>query len=163
MLKLSERLERALNEQVRLEMEAAYIYRGISQYFSELGTKGFEHWFNEHVKEEIEHAQDFIDFVEEMKGHVLFGALPEVATEYNSIEAAFETAYEHEQEISKSIVNILEIAIEEKNYAAENFLRTYVDEQVEEEDLFLGILEMVRYAGDDRAAIFEVDKILARR
>ena len=75
----------------------------------------------------------------------------------------FEAALAHEKVVTESIRGILEIAIEEKNYAAENFLRKYVDEQVEEEDTFTGLVDQLKWIGDDVAALLQFDKQLAGR
>lgn len=159
-MKLSERLEAALNKQVNLEIHAAYTYKGMEQYFKEEGYLQYAHFFNEHTKEELEHADDFKTFIEDVDGHVEFLALEGVPTTYDSPKAALEAAMEHEKMISASIIEILEIAIEEKHYAAENFLRTYVDEQVEEEDLFRSLMDAVKLAGDRGAAHFNLAQIL---
>jgi ferritin len=159
-MKLSERLEKALNKQVNMEMHAAYLYKGMEQYFKENGYAQYAHFFNEHVKEELKHANDFESFIEDVDGHVEFFSIEGVVTEYASPKAAFDAAMEHEKEISASIIGILEIAIEEKHYAAENFLRTYVDEQVEEEDLFRSVQDAMALAGERGAAHFNLSQIL---
>lgn len=162
-LGLSEKLEQALNRQVTLELESSYIYNGMRLYFKERGLPGATHWMTLQMGEEQEHAEDFIDCILDLDGHVVLGPIEEQTTEYESILDVFEKGLEHEQFISKSILEILEIAIEEKNYAAENFLRTYVDEQVEEEDNFRHHIDLIKAAGNNEAALFEVDAKLAQR
>lgn len=162
-LGLSERLEKKLNEQVTLELESAQIYNGMRLYFKERGLPGATHWMTLQMEEERGHAEDFIDCILDLDGHVELGPIGAQTTEYSSILDVFEKGLEHEKLISKSIMEILEIAIEEKNYAAENFLRTYVDEQVEEEDNFRHHIDMIKVAGENEAALFEVDKKLAMR
>lgn len=156
-MKLSDKLQKALNEQVAMELEAAYKYLGMEQYFREISLPGFAKFFGDHALEEREHAEDFRVFVEDVDGHVEFYGIEEQPTVYNSALEVFEAALAHEKKVSASILKILELAIEENNHAAENFLRTYVDEQVEEEDLFRGILDLVRFAGDNKVALLYVD------
>lgn len=163
-MKLSQKLQEALNEQVKLEKEAAYKYDGMRLYFKDLGSPGAEHWLTLQTEEEISHAEDFIDFILEVDGELEpLGALESQPVKYDSYLDVFEKALDHERLISRSIKDILEIAIEEKNYAAENFLRTYIDEQVEEEDSFRSVIDIIKLAGDDTAALFRVDAILAQR
>jgi ferritin len=159
-MELSKRLEEALNKQINLELGAAYTYKGMEQYFREEGLPQYAHFFEEHTKEEIEHAEDFRNFIEDVDGHVVYLPLEGVSTEYSSPKEAFEAALDHEKMISASIRDILEIAIEEKHYAAENFLRTYIDEQVEEENLFRSVLEAIKHAGEKGAAPFTLSQIL---
>ena len=162
-MKLSERLEKALNKQVNMEMHAAYLYKGMEQYFKENGYAQYAHFFNEHVKEELKHANDFESFIEDVDGHVEFFSIEGVVTEYASPKAAFDAAMEHEKEISASIIGILEIAIEEKHYAAENFLRTYVDEQVEEEASADEVVQNLKLAQGAPGALFMLDRELGTR
>ncbi|MDO5038036.1 MAG: ferritin [Tissierellia bacterium] len=162
-LNLSKKLEKALNEQVRMETESAYIYNGMRLFFKEKGLPGATSWMTHQAHEELKHAEDFIDMILDLDGHVVLGELKEPTTEYKSILDVFEAGLAHEKEISSSILELLDLALEEKNYAVENFLRTYVDEQVEEEDHFRGVIDMVKMAGDDPAALFKVDGILAKR
>ncbi|WP_054252859.1 ferritin [Neofamilia massiliensis] len=162
-LKLSKKLEKALNEQITLELQSAYIYNGMRLYFKSLGMPGATNWMTFQTREEEHHAEDFIDFILDMDGDVELGDLKKVTTKYDSILDVFEKGLAHEKEISASILSILDLAIEEKNYAAENFLRHYVDEQIEEEDHFRGYVDLVKMAGDNEAALFKVDSILGKR
>lgn len=163
-MELSQRLQDALNEQVRLEYEAAKIYNGMRIYLDDLGAPGAKQWMTKQTYEEMEHAQDFITFILEAGGEVpSLGAIDEVTCKYDGLCDVWRTGLEHEKKISASIRDILEIAIEEKHYGAENFLRTYVDEQIEEEDNFRGVLEMLELTEDDKGAMFRADQILGER
>ncbi len=161
--KLSDKLEKALNNQVTLEYDSAFIYRGMEIFFQDMGAKGTTHFFNQQTKEEVEHAEDFTQFILDVGGKIDIGGLNKPATEYKSFLEVFEAALAHEKVVTESIRGILEIAIEEKNYAAENFLRKYVDEQVEEEDTFTGLVDQLKWIGDDVAALLQFDKQLAGR
>lgn len=164
-MKLSKGLLKALNDQVFKEYEAAHLYKAMELYFVERGIKGFAHWLHLQVEEELEHAQDFINFIVESGEHVVFQdvKIDKKDADFKSIVDVFEKGLKHEESITKSIEDILELAIKEKHYAAENFLRTYIDEQMEEEDSFNNVLGLVKYCEDDKAALFEADKIMARR
>ena len=162
-MKLSKKLEKALNKQVAKEYEAAYVYNGMRIYLDDFGVPGATHWMTLQTKEEIEHAEDFIQFIKSVDGQVELAEIKAETTEYDGLASVCEAVLKHEKGITKSIEEILALAIEEKNYAAENFLRTYVDEQVEEEDNFRDVLELIQLAGDDKAAMFQVDSRLGQR
>ena len=63
--------------------------------------------------------------------------------------------------VSKMIDKIVLHAIEEQDFATENFFRIFVDEQVEEEELFGGIVDRLRLAGD--AGLLFLDAQLGKR
>lgn len=163
-MELSKKLLEALNKQVTMEYEAAYIYNGMRLYLQSANIHGGTRWMTKQVHEELKHAQDFADFILDVDGELAdLGKQNAVATSYKSMLEVWETGLEHEKKITESITKALEIAIADKHYAAENFLRTYIDEQVEEEDNFRSICDLLRMAGDDRAALLRVDEILGRR
>ena len=162
-LKLSKKLHDALNKQVSMELQSAQIYNGMRIYLKELGAYGAIKWMSNQAHEEIEHAEAFINFIQEMDGHVELGALEPVKTVYDSPLAVWEAGLAHEKEITSSILELLKLADKEENYAAQNFLRKFVDEQVEEEDNFRGIIDLWKLAGDSPEAILKVDGILGKR
>ena len=55
------------------------------------------------------------------------------------------------------------IAIEEKDYATQNYLQWFVKEQVEEEDTANGLLEKVKMVSGHANGLFMMDKELAAR
>jgi ferritin len=73
----------------------------------------------------------------------------------------FEHTYSHECKVSKMIDGIVALAITEKDYATENFFRTFVDEQVEEEATASGIVDKLRKVGD--TGVFFIDSQLGKR
>lgn len=162
-IKLSKRLLNALNDQINKELQSAQIYNGMRIYLKKLGAYGALKWMEKQVHEELEHADDFINFVQAMDEQVILSNLEGVKTEYESPLAVWEAGLLHEKTISSSIMEILKIAIEEENYPVQNFLRKYVDEQVEEEDNFRGIIDLWKFAGNSPEAIFKVDGILGKR
>lgn len=162
-MELSKKLEQALNEQVRLELESSYIYNGMRLYLKKRGIPGATSWMTNQMHEEQEHAEDFINLLIQLDGNVELGDIKKQTTEYDSVLAVFEAGLAHEKTITASIEKLLELAIKEKHYAVENFLRHYINEQVEEEDNFRGIIDMFKLAGNNEAAFFKVDSILGKR
>ena len=67
---------------------------------------------------------------------------------WGSVLEVFEHSLSQEKMVSRMIDKLVVHAIEEKDIATENFFRSFVDEQVEEEALFEGIVDRLRVAGD---------------
>lgn len=162
-MKLSKKLEKALQEQVTMEYNAAYIYNGMRIYLDDENLAGATKWMTKQAKEEIEHAEDFVDFLHSIDVKAELGKLEAASTEYDGLLSVLEAALEHEKKVTASIEDILKIAIKDQHFAAENFLRKYIDEQVEEEDSFRGLIDLMKMAGDNEAAILKVDDILGQR
>lgn len=135
----------------------------MKQYYSSENTPGAEHWMDLQYKEEIMHAEDFIDFIESMGEEITLGDIEKVETEYESYIDPFIKGLEHEKIISQSIRDLMDIAVEEKNYEAQDFLRVYISEQVEEEENFNDQIDLIKRAGNDLNALFTVDDKLGAR
>jgi ferritin len=76
---------------------------------------------------------------------------------------AFQMALEHEKFISKSINELMDLAIKENDHATRSFLQWYVDEQVEEESSVDRIVNMLKMVGDRGHGIFMIDRELGKR
>ena len=139
-------MQAAINEQIALEMWSANIYLSMSAHFASLGLDGFAHWYRQQYKEELDHAEDMIQYVIRRGGQVKIQAIPAVDTEFDSALQIAEKAYAHECYVSEKI---------------EDFFWKYIREQVEEEATATSIVDRVRLASDH--AIIFLDKELSTR
>lgn len=161
---ISKKLEIALNKQISFEYASGYLYEFLSHYLADKGLHGFATFFKNHAKEEVDHARKFISFVQNRGGKIELEAIPAIKPNIaDSVKRAVEVSLAHEMEVSGAINDLLTLAIEEKDYAAENFLRSFVDEQVEEEALFKGILDAIVFLGDNPVGVYELDKSVANK
>lgn len=156
-------MEDAINKQINKEFFSAYLYLSMSAYVESIGLKGFANWLKVQYEEEMFHAMKFYDYLLERGGRVILDSIEKPKTEWNSILNVFEEAYEHEQFITKSINELMDLAISEKDYASVSLLQWYVNEQVEEESTFLDIVEKLKLIGDDKRGLFMMDKDMAQR
>ncbi|MCX6112113.1 MAG: ferritin-like domain-containing protein, partial [Proteobacteria bacterium] len=66
--------------------------------------------------------------------------------------------YKHEQHVTGLINNIVDISMQEKDYATNNLLQWYVAEQVEEEANAKLILEQLKRIGESKDGLYMLDK-----
>ncbi len=154
MASISERMVEALNRQINAEIYSAYLYLSMAAYFDSIGLKGFSNWMRVQWQEELMHAMKMFDFVSERGGRVKLYSVEEPPSEWESPLAAFEHVYEHEVNVTKRIHELVEMAMQEKDFATYNFLQWYVAEQVEEEASALEIVEKLRLIGEDKRLCF---------
>ncbi len=160
---MSQKILAALNKQIRLEMESAYLYLAMAMKMNEAKYGGFSSWLYKQYKEEVEHAEDFILFAQKTDHSVELSALaqPVVCTE-EPLEIA-KMVLEHERMISKSIHDLYELAMVEKDYPTLIFAQKYIEEQIEEEDSARSIVDKFTFAAGHPAARYAVDKELSMR
>ena len=160
---LKAKMEVALNQQVNFELESAYLYLSMSYDMKHKGYDGMASWFAHQAKEEFEHASRFMKFIGEVDGKVKLTPIGEVRQEWNSPKDAFEDTLMHEKIVTEKIYALVELADELKDYPAQNMLRWFVDEQVEEEDTARAILEKLKKVENYPAGIVAVDGQLGQR
>jgi ferritin len=162
-MKLSNKLEKALNDQINLEFCSAYAYLGMAAYFDQTPFTGFAKWMQLQSKEELGHANRFFKYIVERGGKVTLKAISEPKGEYKSPLEAFQASLGHEQKVSAAICAIYELATAEKDYATLSFLKWFLDEQVEEEKSVGEIIAKLELVGDNRNGLYQIDQQAGRR
>ena len=162
-MKLSNKLEKVLNDQINLEFCSAYAYLGMAAYFERTAFTGFGKWMQLQSNEELSHANRFFKYIVERGGKVTLQAIPEPKCDYKSPHDAFKASLGHEQRVSAAICAIYELAAAEKDYATLSFLKWFLDEQVEEERTVGDILAKLEMVGDNRSGLYQFDQHAARR
>ncbi|MBO5186445.1 MAG: ferritin [Prevotella sp.] len=153
---ISQRLQDAINAQITREIWSANLYLSMAFYLDKEGFTGFSTWMKKQSQEEMEHAYTMADYIIKRGGTAKVGQIDNVPGEWNTPLNVFESVYEHECKVSRWIDELVDIAIEEKDKATQDFLWTFVREQVEEEATASGIVDRIRKMGD--SAIFNLDQ-----
>ncbi|MBU5486348.1 ferritin [Clostridium sp. MSJ-11] len=160
---LSERLNKAINEQINYEMYSENIYLAMQAYCSSMDLEGFANFFKVQVQEERFHSMKFFNFINDRGGKVNIGAIEAPENDYDSILDVFKIAYEHEQKVTQRIYNLADLATEERDHGTMSFLKWFIDEQVEEESTFSSMIAKLKRIGENSAAIYMLDAELAQR
>lgn len=160
---LSKKVQDAFNKHMNEEFFSSYLYLGMAAHLESKNMSGMAHWMKLQAEEEREHAMKFYAYILERGGDV---KLQDIAapkgTWKNPIEV-FEEAYKHECHISALINKLVDLAVKEKDHAANIFLQWFVTEQVEEEASALDVVEKLKMVGDSDMALFMMDGRLAQR
>lgn len=160
---VSEKLEKAINEQINAEFWSAYLYLSMSAYFANEGLMGFANWFKVQFQEEQDHAMKFMNYLIAKGNKVELKPIEKVDTSWESILKTFEDTLAHERVVTGLINNLVAIARSENDYASENMLQWFVNEQVEEEETAKGIIDSLKLIGTNGFGIYTMDKELAQR
>ena len=160
---LSEKTTSALNAQINREMYSAFLYMAMSNHANHIGLKGFANWFMVQFHEEMLHAMKIYEYVQRQGGNVTLGAIDAPPAEFASPLEMFTQTLTHERFITRSINELMEIAIGEKDHATQIFLQWYVSEQVEEEENDNDIIAQLKLIGDNPQGMMMLDRELAAR
>jgi ferritin len=162
-MKLAANIEKALNDQLNLELASAYAYLGMAAYFEQTPFAGFAKWMEIQSKEELEHAHKFFRYLAERGGRIQLQAVPEPKSDYKSPLEVFQTSLGHEQKVSAAICSLYELAVNAKDYATASFLKWFLDEQVEEEKNVSDMVATLEMIGDNRNGLFHIDHRAGKR
>ncbi|MFC1655418.1 ferritin [Patescibacteria group bacterium] len=160
---MNEKVQKAINDQINAEIYSAYLYLSMAAYFDSISMEGFSNWMKIQAQEEMTHAMKFYDFVFERGGKVTMQAIKQPETEFKSPLEVFEKTLEHEKHVTSLINNLYELAVVEKDYPLESFLKWFIDEQVEEESTAASTVDKIKLAGDKGPGVYMLDKELGAR
>ena len=155
---LSKKLEKALNDQIRIEAESSQVYLSMASWAEVKGLEGVAGFMYGHSDEERMHMLKLVKYVNERGGHAQISALKAPDTEFGTMQQMFQQLYDHELFVSQSINELVHVTLEEKDYATHNFLQWYVAEQLEEEALARTVLDKINLIGNDKGGLYLFDR-----
>ncbi len=144
---LSDKIQAAFNAQIGHEFANSIQYIAIANYFAGESLKGLAKLFTKQAAEEHEHALKFIGYLLDTGCAVKIPAISAPQNDFASAEAAAQLALDAEVRTTNQINDLLTLAIAEKDYATQNFLQWFVNEQVEEIATATTNLDVVKKAG----------------
>jgi ferritin len=160
---LSQKMEQALNRQLNAELYSAYLYLSMAAYYYSINLNGFANWMTVQNLEETMHAMKFYNYINERGGRITLDQIAAPPTTWNSPLEVFEETLKHEEKVTGLINNLVDLAITERDHAANAFLQWFIIEQVEEEASADEIIQTLKLAGNDPHALFMLDRELGTR
>lgn len=160
---IKKKLQDAINEQINKELYSEYLYLSMAAYLEDKGLSGLAHFMKVQAEEERFHAMKFFNYVNERGGRVILEQIDKPDTEFDSVLDVFEKSLHHEEFVTKSINELMDVAIEVNDHAAKSFLNWYVDEQVEEEDTFDDLVNRLKLINGKGQGLLMLDKELSAR
>ncbi|TFE31810.1 ferritin [Cohnella luojiensis] len=160
---LNESLSKALNDQLNFELYSAHVYLAIAAYCSGESLDGFANFFMVQAEEEKFHAMKIYKYLNDRGKRVTMAGMDTPNNEYTSTLDAFEHAYAHEQEVTRRIYHLSDLAMNDREHATIQFLKWFIDEQVEEESMFDSIINKLKRIDKDSNAFFMMDTEFAQR
>lgn len=160
---IAEKVQDALNEQINRELYSSYLYLSMATCFKSMNLGGFAHWMELQAKEELTHAMKIYGYIDERGGRITLTAVAGPPSEWESLLAAFEAAYNHEQAITGHINDLVALAQAENDHATAVFLQWFVSEQVEEEASVDDVVQKLKIVGDSPSPLFMLDRALGQR
>ncbi len=160
---LSKTLQNAINEQMKHEIDSAYLYLAMSAYCESKTLPGIATWLRIQWQEELSHAMKLFAYVNARGGRAILKAIDAPPMDYDSPREIFKQVLKHEQKVTGMINKLYETAVKEGDHATQIELQWFITEQVEEEKNATDILHMLDLVGDSGFSLMMLDRQLGAR
>jgi ferritin len=152
--RLSEKIVKLLNEQIKNELESSQIYRSMSCWTDDEGWLGASKYFFKSAQEELVHMDKIYEYLFDKNCRAKAPSINEVKSEFKDIKNVVEESLNHEMNITAMWNKIADAALTEKDNDTYALAQWFLKEQIEEEDkfrtfLFKMRLDMPKYEIDD--------------
>ncbi|MBN2522088.1 MAG: ferritin [Bacteroidales bacterium] len=159
---LNKKIETICNRQIDREGYSSNLYLAMASWAETKGFPGIAEWLYRQSDEERMHMLKFIKYVNERGGKAIIPAMKKPQPDYPGIEEMFKEVLKHEEFITSSINEIVELTLAEKDYSTYSFLQWFVNEQIEEESSVRAVLDKLHLVGKNNMYIFDRDIVSLR-
>jgi ferritin len=160
---MNKKIQDAMNDQLKLEMDSSILYLSMAAYFHSLGLDGMAHWMHIQSHEEFGHAMKFFNHIRDREGRVKIPGISEPKHEWASPLEAWQEAYRHEQFITSKINALAKGVMQEGDFPATPLLDWFHNEQIEEESQASKIAQMLERIGESGSGLVMLDRQLGKR
>jgi ferritin len=130
---LSERFVDALNAQIAREFTAAHQYVALGAWYAKETYPQLAAYFYRQADEEREHAMKMVNHLLDRGASPDLGPVDRPRTDFGDHVEPIRIALEQEKKVTVQISEVFAVARETRDFAGEQFMQWFVEEQVEEE------------------------------
>ena len=152
---ISRELASAFNQQIGNEFGASMQYVSIAAHFQQRQLTLLSKLFLQQAEEERMHAMKFVQYVLDTKGELQIPSIAAPKPTFSSAEDAVAAALAWEEDVTRQIGALMDIAVKESDYLAQSFLQWFIDEQLEEVVKMDRLLGVVRQSGEKNLLMVE--------
>ncbi len=149
-----------INDQINKELYSAYLYMQFADFYEDEGLEGYANYFMIQAAEERDHALIFRKYLLENGEVPILKAIDEPHGKFESGDfmGPLEEALKHEKYVTDLINKIYEAAEAVKDYRACQFLKWFIDEQMEEEDNASTMITKMKLFGSEQMSLHTLDQ-----
>ena len=150
---LKEEIVNILNKQIKMEAQSSAAYLAMAAWCDTNGYDNSAAFFFKQSDEERKHQLKLFKYLANMECNAVSPSVGASEHEFSSLRSVFEMALENEIAVTDSIHDIVRACRKEGDIATEEFMRWFVQEQIEEEFVARRILELFDILGEDKIAL----------
>ena len=163
-LNFHEDSEKAINEQINIELYASYVYQSMAFYFDrdDIALPGLSEYFRKESDEERKHAEKLMTYLNRRGGRVILQDIKKpVSDDWVSGLKALETSLDLEKKVSQSLLDMHELATRHNDAHLSDFLeKEFLDDQVEAQKKIGDMISQLKRVGSDGLGLYLFDQNL---
>ncbi len=163
MSKITKQLSDMINDQINAELESAYLYLDMANYYASKSLGGFQNNFEKQAEEEVEHAFKLRKYLIDNSIDVVLKDVKITKVNYKDLREPLQKQLEHEEFVTSLIYKLMDKAIEDRDYATIEMLKWFVSEQQEEEISAKALLDEFDAFASDKALLYKLNSRLGKR
>ena len=160
---MTQQLVDSIIRQIGAEFSASYSYLSMAVWCEHKKLMGAGKWLRMQSAEEHGHGLKLVNFLLARNHEVRLPAIEPPRHDFASILDVFERSLAQEQEVSRQIDALYELAFTQKAFAAMAELQWFITEQVKEEKTVNEIVAKFQMVKNDPAATLDLDRELGSR
>lgn len=155
---MDQKVYELINDQINKELYSAYLYLTFADYYADAGLDGYANFYEIQAQEERDHALIFRKYLLENDCKPEMKAIEKPDKIFSNYMEPLKAGLEHEQYVTSLINDIYAAADQAHDYRTMQFLKWFIDEQMEEEDTARDMITKMELFGEDRHSLFELNK-----
>lgn len=157
-----EQTEKAVNNQINMELSASYTYMSMASYFDrdDVALPGFSEYFKHNSEEEREHAEKLMKYLNKRGGRVVLQDIKKPSQdEWGSGLDALQSALDLEKRVNQSLLDIHKIGQNVNDPHLCDFLENeFLEEQVDSIKKIGDLITRLKRAGPQGLGEYLFDK-----
>ncbi len=159
---LKEEVIDVLNKQVQMEAHSSAAYLAMAGWCDVNGYDNCAEFFFRQSDEEKKHQMKLFRYLVNMEATAISPRVEEPNHEFPNLRSIFESALDMEISVTESIHDVVRSCRKHDDIATEEFMRWFVQEQIEEEFVARRTLELFDVIGEDKLALAMIeDRVLS--
>ena len=160
---MTEKLRLMMEDQINKELWSAYIYLEIAEFYKSKGLEGYHIYFEEQAKEEVEHAEKFMNYMQDRDLSFVFKPIQPLNHKFNDLREPLVFQLEHERLVTSLIEALFKQADLDDDFLTKKFLSWFLEEQLEEEARSKGLIDEFDLFGKDGSGLYKLNKKMGKK
>ncbi len=153
----------SLNEQIRIEASAAFLYFSLASWANVRGLTGMASWFRGEAHGELTHMNLFVDYLNDRDWQATFATIEAPASAWASPIEAFDMVRTQEHVLLQRMNDLIDMADKHNDHLTHSFLTQFVPQQIADTAEADDVHDRLMLVGGDGHGLILIDQELGRK